>query len=56
VDRMQISDMASCLPSNKAVRSLLLHPNPVLDNIKKDPDEKAALLSFLQRFHTIWDI
>jgi hypothetical protein len=56
VDRMQISDMVSCLPSNKAVRSLLLHPNPVLDNIKKDPDEKAALLSFLQRFHTIWDI
>jgi hypothetical protein len=55
VDKMK-SDTKSCFPSNKAVRSLLLLPNPILDNIKDDPEEKAALVSFLQRFHTIWDI
>jgi hypothetical protein len=53
VNRMKKSDTASFFPLNKAVRSLLLQPNPILDNIKDDPEEKAALLSFLQRFHTI---
>ena len=56
VDRMKKSNTKSCLPLNKGVRSLILQPNPIFDNIKDDPEEKAALLSFLQRFHTIWDI
>ena len=41
---------------SKSLRRLILDNNPISKKMKESPDEKAALLSFLEIFYTIHDM
>jgi len=54
VDKIKTTgnDDGNCFIS-KSIRCLDLNCNPIMENVRKDPEEKRALLSFLQTFNTI---
>lgn len=54
VDRMKNDNTSPVLA--KSIRCLDLSGNPITNKLEDDPEEKAAMLSFLQTFNTICDL
>ncbi|OEU21535.1 hypothetical protein FRACYDRAFT_235160 [Fragilariopsis cylindrus CCMP1102] len=49
-----ISDNITVTPNQ--LQELNLHHNPIMKNLKEDPNEKVAMLSFLESYNSIYSI
>lgn len=56
VEKIKQSDNDGCGFVSKSICCMDLFCNPIMENVRKDPEEKKALLSFLRTFNTIYNL